>query len=165
VASAPNDNPLTTDFADHADDEAVEPKFGGCGMHRALQRVSEQVIASSFAGARMVAMPGSGENPEPRQQLRFEISPGRGVGIQGGQPRQVPGTFFSKFLEALQVRQKSKLFFSNFQMSNDVQIWIDRHGVSISKRGAQLRQIPDLFFRNPPPTNRLSNLISRQRVV
>jgi hypothetical protein len=46
-----------------------------------------------------------------------------------------------------------------------MQIWIDRHRVGISRKEAQLRQIPDLFFHNPPPTNRLSILISRQRVV
>jgi len=60
-----------------------------------------------------------------------------------------------------QVRQKSKLFFSNFRMSNDVQIWIDRHRVGRSKNEAQLRQIPDLFFPNLPPSSRLSKLIDR----
>jgi hypothetical protein len=63
-----------------------------------------------------------------------------------------------------QVRLKSKPFFSTFRMSNDMQIWIDRHGVGISKDGAQLRQISDLFFLNPQPASRLSDLIDRQGV-
>lgn len=63
-----------------------------------------------------------------------------------------------------QVRQKSKLFFSNFRMSNDMQIWIDRHGVGISKKEAQLRQISDLFSHNHQPASRLSDLIDRQGV-
>jgi hypothetical protein len=49
-------------------------------------------------------------------------------------------------------------------MSNDMQIWIDRHGVGVSKKGAQLRQISDLFFLNPQPASRLSDLIDRQGV-
>ena len=50
-------------------------------------------------------------------------------------------------------------------MSNEMQIWIDRHRVGISEKEAQLRQIPDLIFRNHYPTRRSSNLISRQPVV
>ena len=37
---------------------AIEAQLTNGGMHRALQRVNEQVIANLFAGARMVAMAG-----------------------------------------------------------------------------------------------------------
>jgi len=50
-------------------------------------------------------------------------------------------------------------------MNNDVQIWIDRHRVGISKNGAQLRKILDLFSPNLLPSSRLANLIDRQGVV
>ena len=49
-------------------------------------------------------------------------------------------------------------------MSNEIQIWIDRHRVSISKKEAQLRQISDLFSHNHQPASRLSDLIDRQGV-
>ena len=86
-------------------------------------------------------------------------------GDLGGQAAQILPAFLRNSPRNPQVGQKSKLFFSNFRMSNDVQIWIDRHRVGISKNGAQLRQISDLFFPNRAPVIRLSNLIYRHTVA
>ena len=135
-----------------------------------LHDVTEQGVRSTSVtsgSAQRVAV--RADSPDragiPRTELRSGFSWVHAIAIQVRQATQVLAAYFRISSKIFQVRLKSKLFFSTFRMTNEMQIWIDRHRVGISRKEAQLRQISDLFFRNPPPTNRLSNLISRQRVV
>ena len=126
-----------------------------------MDRSTSRVLADFAVQSHSIGTP----TISPWRQLRSGFSWVHAIAIQVRQATQVLAAYFRISSKIFQVRLKSKLFFSTFRMTNEMQIWIDRHRVGISRKEAQLRQISDLFFRNPPPTNRLSNLISRQRVV